>query len=108
MAAVAPAGPGHGVDVAVSLVAPQQPGQYNDMYVSYWRLAVPPVPQMRKLEFGQRIWVQVAIVNAHGTVQFEANEASDGVHHGVECGISGMNPVVGPRYHKIQVGCDYD
>jgi len=45
-------------------------------------------------------------VNADGTVQFEANEASDVVHHGVECDISGMNPVVGPRYHKI--GCDYD
>jgi len=47
VANVDPAPPGEEINVAVSLVAPSEPGRY----VSYWRLAEPP--SMRK--FGQRI-----------------------------------------------------
>jgi len=108
-APVSPAAPGQEIDVAVSLVAPLQPGRY----VSYWRLAEPP--HMRK--FGQRIWVQVVIVNSDGSVEFEnsettTEEASSSapevpvLHLGVECDVSGMHPLIGARYHKI--GCDYD
>jgi len=90
---------GSEVDVAVSLVAPPMPGRY----VSYWRLAEPP--SMRK--FGQRIWVQVVIVNSDGTVEFQASEeAEQAIHVGVECDASGMHPVVGPRFNKK--GLDYD
>jgi len=95
----APVAAGGEVDVAVSLVAPPMPGRY----VSYWRLAEPP--SMRK--FGQRIWVQVVIVNKDGTVEFQASEEEEkAIHVGVECDASGMHPIVGPRFNKK--GMDYD
>lgn len=86
---------GSEIDVAVSLVAPSEPGRY----VSYWRLMVPP-----NKKFGQRIWVQVIIVHQDGTVAFDESEQA--VHPSVECDVSGMFPLVGSRYHKK--GQDFD
>jgi len=86
---------GSEIDVAVSLVAPSEPGRY----VSYWRLMVPP-----NKKFGQRIWVQVIIVHQDGTIAFDEGEQA--VHPAVECDVSGMFPLVGSRYHKK--GRDFD
>jgi hypothetical protein len=87
-------------EVAVSLVAPSEPGRY----VSYWRLAVKGADGAVKRKFGQRVWVQVVIVREDGGIEFEESEQV--VHHGVACDASDQCPITGPRYHKK--GEDYD
>jgi len=50
----APIQPGQEVDVAVEMVAPEDPGRY----VGYWRLTGP----MGRRKFGQRVWVHMQVV----------------------------------------------
>jgi len=54
VAVPAPVEPGQEVDIAVDMCAPDKLGRY----VSYWRLTTP-----RGKRFGQRIWVNVTVVD---------------------------------------------
>jgi hypothetical protein len=63
----APIQPGQEVDVAVEMVAPEDPGRY----VSYWRLTGP----MGRRKFGQRMWVHMQVVaDPNEPVQIPSDE----------------------------------
>merc|ERR1711959_229239 len=84
--------PGEETEVSIdNMQTPQEPGRY----MSHWRLAT-----AEGNKFGDRLWFDVTVLDPDGLCSDRV------VHLNVMCDITGMNPIVGPRYKKL--GQDFD
>ena len=74
------------------MITPAEPGRY----MSHWRLCTP-----EGNKFGDRLWFDVTVLST------EADHTSPPVVHlGIACDLTGMDPIVGPRFKKFTE--DYD
>merc|ERR1712166_130070 len=74
------------------MITPAEPGRY----MSHWRLCTP-----EGNKFGDRLWFDVTVLST------QADHTSPPVVHlGIACDLTGMDPIVGPRFKKFTE--DYD
>merc|ERR1712166_1120033 len=74
------------------MITPAEPGRY----MSHWSLCTP-----EGNKFGDRLWFDVTVLST------EADHTSPPVVHlGIACDLTGMDPIVGPRFKKFTE--DYD